>query len=102
MILNGEDNSLKGHVFDAEIPDSIPSFILKKSMDEQIAWAEKETARYEIVTRCPVCDEPLISEEVVAHADKHVSTKVRPLFRTARTLSADERAELASLLKVVV
>jgi hypothetical protein len=101
MKLNGEKNTLKGHVFDVNNPESLPTFVLRMSPEKQAAWAEKETQRYAIVERCKVCKRPLIAEEVQAHKLNHFPYQVRPLARMLVELNPKARTELLKLIKEV-
>lgn len=101
MILNGVNGTMKGHVFDPEKPESMPTFIRRKGMEEQKRWAARETERYTVVELCKTCGRALIAEEVLAHRLNHVPTHLRPLARMIADLNAEDRAELLKIVKKV-
>lgn len=101
MKLNGVDGSMKGHVFDPAKPGSMPTYMRKKPMDEQRAWATKETERYAVAEMCKACGEALIAMEVLAHRLNHVPSHLRPLARMIAGLNAEDRAELMKIAKKV-
>jgi hypothetical protein len=101
MKLNGENNTIKGHVFDPNIHDSLPTFVLRMSADKQVHWAERETQRYRIVEHCKMCKRPLIAEEIQAHKLNHIPYTLRPLARMLLNFPPKTLAELFKLVKEV-
>ena len=91
MISNGPVGTLKGHVFDPEVADSMPTFARSWSQERREREAKEMTARYKIVETCDVCHEPLIAEELLAHKMNHVPSKIRAMVRTVMALEPSDR-----------
>jgi len=67
--------SLVGHVFDADNPETLPSFVLRMTPDARRAWAQEQTERYRVVATCAICGRELIEGEQVPHRMTHASPK---------------------------
>lgn len=98
--------TLKGHKFDPEKPESLPGFffvtrngqrVYSKERIEQEAIAL--TNRYEIVETCKECGELLIAEEILAHKMNHVPSTIRHLVRTLMAVSPKIRSEILAIVK---
>jgi len=102
MKYNSKTGSMKGHIFDPDDPDSMPTFTSSMSLEKRKAWAKQETERYRIIKNCPTCGEPLIEEESVAHVLNHAPSELRPLARMLAELDKDDREKLYKIVKAVL
>ena len=83
MPMKLQSGSLKGHVFDAENPETLPSFIARASVEDRRKFAEAETERYRIVEECSRCGEPLTNGEQIPHRMTHEPARVASAAMTA-------------------
>ena len=95
-----DDLSLKGHRFDLDDLSTIPVSI-QRTWDNS-RWTEERkqqevnalNARYQIVSLCGQCGEPLIREDHLAHLMDHVPSRSRHLVRTLMGLDPAIRKEV--------
>lgn len=92
----------KGHVFDADNPETLPSFIARRSMEERRAFAEAETERYRIVAACERCGRELIEGEQIPHRMSHEDPKVASAAMTAIQRGPDVARAAARLILEVL
>lgn len=99
----GYAGGLKGHVFDPEDQDSIPSHITKLQAVNPVRAVRELKAlqeRYKVVEKCKECDEPLIAEEIPSHyMSFHVSDEARSLVRMMANVEPDVRKEVIAFTR---
>lgn len=68
--------------------------------DEKVqAWVDEHNERYQVVETCETCDRPLIQEELLAHAIKHVSPQARGAIGTVMNLPEQFQRETLEFLQ---
>lgn len=95
MILNGPENSIKGHVFDPNKPDSLPRYVrVMPSVDDQMREIKVLNNRYQIVETCEACGSVLIAEEALAHKMDHAPSRIRAMVRTLIATPPEDRQQI--------
>ena len=95
----GHKGGLIGHVFDVDVPDSMPGYTTGWSDERKRDWAKRETERMKIVSTCPICQEPQVAETALAHAIDHLEDDIRPLVRSLAALPAEARERILKAAK---
>lgn len=98
---NVKGYGLKGHVFDADIPETMPDFTRSWDRAKRTDYARTETEKMRVVETCKECSAPLTAADALAHKMNHLPSDIRALVRTLMASSVRERviAAVAELTK---
>lgn len=102
MPMKLQGTSLVGHVFNVDVPDSLPSFVFRMPVSQRGPWAEAQTERYRVIEECSRCGRALTEGEQIPHRMSHEEAKVASAAMTAIQRGPETARAVARLILEVL